>query len=49
MNESDAKHFAEALHQEGLQSLTTGNLIRNFYHIGFLEIVIQACQQPIYK
>jgi hypothetical protein len=38
MNEPGARHFAEALHPAGLQSLTSGN----FYQTSFLEILIQV-------
>ena len=49
MNEPDARYFAEAFRHERLQSLTSDILTRNFYQLGFLEIVIQAHQQPICK
>jgi hypothetical protein len=49
MNEPDARHFAETFRHEKLRSLTSGILTRNFYQLGFLEIVIQAYQQPLCK
>jgi len=49
MNEPHARHFAEAFRHERLQSLTTDILTRNFYQLGFLEIVIQAYKQLICK